>query len=972
MNQAVTELIVRGRTEGVKEARAEVEALERAHEKAQGTIEKATIGMERMSARVQSRLDPQFRATQQLAKVEADLDLLRSKGLITLERQNALVALATQKYAALGAAGTASAVGIAAPGQAAQLSAFQMQNLTFQMNDIATGLATGQSPFRIMAQQGGQVVQIFGSGTGVVAAVKAAGAAMLSFVTNPLTLAVIGFGLALEVGMRFFSSIRVGASDVETHLKRHNELIDSVRDRWQAAEKGVHDYAAASRTVLTFEAQRNAARLQADFDAAARGLAPTPLVGGGPIASFGVGAGVIQAFPEIEAAVRRVRDSARDGRADIKAFRDEIAAIGLAAPAGSALREIAFRMLDASQEAVKLQAELERARDVERGLAGDTQAMNRALGESARGFASAADSAGQYVKALEALQGIAVAPLSARDRAAASLRLAVDAAQGLDDAAVALDAYASALERIGTAEAARAAPARQGVRAADPMAEFNDLLADRRRALAEEAGALGLSETALAKYRTEIDLTNAAMRLFGTVSPEMAAQIRALGDAAAAAVAAQQRLAEQIAAMDSLRGDVRGFLGDLASGLRQGESAADALKAALDRLLDRLLNMGLDMIVAGLFGQQGTAGGGLSGNLFSGLFSGLSGGVSSTAGTTSSLGPQGLGSQTLAPIPVEVKALPIVSTSGLLTGGGGTQTLAGGNFFDDLVKSAQGFPDFSAPAPANQSTFFKNSSKGMMAIDSVPSSQWPGFSIEDIVPPEFTTTVQQSATEIAGGAETLADSVGTAASAGEQFASGVTDIGTTAQNSAGQLSSQLPQAMSQIIQSISSAGGTPFGGFPGGSFFGMFGGFGGAPGFTPGVVLSRHQGGLVTDGLADNDNLRLADPRWFRDAVRAHGGLDVGGMRLAPDERPIIAQTGERVLSRAETAAFERRGSLGSSAAPSISIRGGDVIVQGNADERTLPLIRAEIAASEARMQRDMKANVGHYQSRWSTFKASA
>lgn len=53
-------------------------------------------------------------------------------------------------------------------GRAAGLTAGQMQILSFQLNDVATGLLSGQSPFQIMAQQGGQVYQVLQTGQGGV------------------------------------------------------------------------------------------------------------------------------------------------------------------------------------------------------------------------------------------------------------------------------------------------------------------------------------------------------------------------------------------------------------------------------------------------------------------------------------------------------------------------------------------------------------------------------------------------------------------------------------------------------------------------------------------------------------------------------------------------------------------------------------------------------------------------------------
>ncbi len=41
------------------------------------------------------------------------------------------------------------------------LNPYELQNLSFQMNDVVTGLISGQKPLQILAQQGGQIAQIF-------------------------------------------------------------------------------------------------------------------------------------------------------------------------------------------------------------------------------------------------------------------------------------------------------------------------------------------------------------------------------------------------------------------------------------------------------------------------------------------------------------------------------------------------------------------------------------------------------------------------------------------------------------------------------------------------------------------------------------------------------------------------------------------------------------------------------------------
>src|SRR5688572_12361329 len=51
-------------------------------------------------------------------------------------------------------------------------SSAAVSNLSFQLNDIAMGLASGTSPFTIMVQQGSQVSQVLQGSGGILGAVK--------------------------------------------------------------------------------------------------------------------------------------------------------------------------------------------------------------------------------------------------------------------------------------------------------------------------------------------------------------------------------------------------------------------------------------------------------------------------------------------------------------------------------------------------------------------------------------------------------------------------------------------------------------------------------------------------------------------------------------------------------------------------------------------------------------------------------
>lgn len=87
------------------------------------------------------------------------------------------------------ASASKSTTAIAASGGAA---AGSLTNLSFQINDIASGLAMGQSPFTILAQQGGQVFQVWQQNNNVF---KQAASAVTSFLT-PMRLLAGGTALA--------------------------------------------------------------------------------------------------------------------------------------------------------------------------------------------------------------------------------------------------------------------------------------------------------------------------------------------------------------------------------------------------------------------------------------------------------------------------------------------------------------------------------------------------------------------------------------------------------------------------------------------------------------------------------------------------------------------------------------------------------------------------------------------------------
>jgi GH24 family phage-related lysozyme (muramidase) len=117
-----------------------------------------------------------------------------------------------------------------------------VSNLSFQLNDIAMGLASGTSPFTIMVQQGSQVAQALSmTGGGVGGAVRALGGAFASMVSpvSLATFAIIGLGGA---AVQYFASLLGDTDRSEAKLKEQAQLIQKIADKWGDAIPALKEY----------------------------------------------------------------------------------------------------------------------------------------------------------------------------------------------------------------------------------------------------------------------------------------------------------------------------------------------------------------------------------------------------------------------------------------------------------------------------------------------------------------------------------------------------------------------------------------------------------------------------------------------------------------------------------------------------------------------------------------------------------
>lgn len=205
-------------------------------------------------------------------------------------------------------------------GQAVAITGNQMRQLAPQINDIATQLALGQSPFMILAAQGGQITQVFGG-------VRNTLAALASFL-GPA-------GIAGILGVTVGGSIFLG-------LERDARALNDLSQRLRATRS-------------------DAAGLAREVDQAAQNVSQSSGVGRGDAREAGRIIAGQRNFSgdraEIEGLIRLSADLARVMGVDVTQAADQFVAKAIRDPAAAA-REAAAGGLLGFNDALRRQVEL--------------------------------------------------------------------------------------------------------------------------------------------------------------------------------------------------------------------------------------------------------------------------------------------------------------------------------------------------------------------------------------------------------------------------------------------------------------------------------------------------------------------------------------------------------------------------------------------------------------------------------------
>lgn len=156
---------------------------------AQAEREAAKAHDEQVAAlrRLEAQIDPVGEAFRRLNDQQRQLDGAKATGMLSPLAYDRLNSKLAESRDALEK--TQSQLG--KTGMSAKQTAWAMSMIPAQMTDIVVGLSTGQSPFMVLMQQGGQLKDMFG---GIGPAIKGVGGYVTGLI-NPFTLAAAAVGV---------------------------------------------------------------------------------------------------------------------------------------------------------------------------------------------------------------------------------------------------------------------------------------------------------------------------------------------------------------------------------------------------------------------------------------------------------------------------------------------------------------------------------------------------------------------------------------------------------------------------------------------------------------------------------------------------------------------------------------------------------------------------------------------------------
>ncbi|HGF1357578.1 TPA: phage tail length tape measure family protein [Escherichia coli] len=187
---------------------------------AQAEREAAKAHDEQVNAlrRLEAQIDPVGEAFRRLNEQQRQLDTAKTSGMLSplaYDRLNSKLAESRDSLEKTQAQ-------LGKTGQSAAQTANAMRMIPAQMTDIIVGLSTGQSPFMVLMQQGGQLKDMFG---GIGPAIKGVGTYVMGLV-NPYSVAAAAVGLLTYAVYQNRQEIEVATKIVTSSLGANGDAAE--------------------------------------------------------------------------------------------------------------------------------------------------------------------------------------------------------------------------------------------------------------------------------------------------------------------------------------------------------------------------------------------------------------------------------------------------------------------------------------------------------------------------------------------------------------------------------------------------------------------------------------------------------------------------------------------------------------------------------------------------------------------------
>jgi hypothetical protein len=304
-----------------------------------------------------------------------------------MARFNAIAGQAPRAVNAFAQSVSTASVAANTASQNLTLASHEIINMQYQMNDMAVMLASGQNPFVMIMQQGMQIGQIFTArGTGLRDSLALVGQGFITFLTNPVNLAVISLA-SLAGAVTFLWSVMSGddAKTSKDMMSDFNDSLGEIKEQFEGVKIAVEEYNKTLGNLNIAEATliSNSRQMQDNLDAEIKKLSDraTILAGGGfrvdlggeistviPNISSGGAIGTEALASEGIQQIARLVDKMQEGLMTVERFREAMSLILLSENVPEDVKEVANEFLIASDEAGKLAAKIGEAEAAVNGL----------------------------------------------------------------------------------------------------------------------------------------------------------------------------------------------------------------------------------------------------------------------------------------------------------------------------------------------------------------------------------------------------------------------------------------------------------------------------------------------------------------------------------------------------------------------------------------------------------------------------